>query len=229
MSGDSNKNYLKPYIKFSWNVVESVASGLGKSYDIWDGCWKDGVGGVFSVFHRLFLIDRVRKSFEQIVGCILEMLPKTFGRIMMLIFNRCCIYSNTVTRRSARFPLKSAAPRPQAGEQCVLNEHCNSCQTAQLKITRTFCPIPNFASFTNISTPLVFGLFGLSVFWSFGLVAFWSFGVLVFWPLVFWHFDMLAQLLNLVRNFSTRFATYEPGWQLLNLVRNFSARFAPPY
>ena len=36
----------------------------------------------------------------------------------------------------------------------MLDTACSSCQTAQIKITRTFCPIPNSTSFTSISTPL---------------------------------------------------------------------------
>ena len=45
-------------------------------------------------------------------------------------------------------------PPALAGEQCVLNWVCSFCQTAQIKITRTFCPIPNSTSFTSFSTPL---------------------------------------------------------------------------
>ena len=45
-------------------------------------------------------------------------------------------------------------PLALAREQCVLNWACNSCQAAQIKITRTFCPIPNSTSFNSTSTPL---------------------------------------------------------------------------
>ena len=44
-------------------------------------------------------------------------------------------------------------PPALAGEQCVLNSSCSSCQTAQFQIPNTFCPIPNFTNFTSISVP----------------------------------------------------------------------------
>ena len=86
-----------------------------------------------------------------------------------LVTGRFTTYQKTKPKRQKNVPIMPAflcigpaecaerlSPPPPAlaGEQCVLNFACSSCQTAQIKITRTFCPIPNSTSFTSISTPL---------------------------------------------------------------------------
>ena len=84
MSEDLDKNYLQPYIKFSWKIVESVASGLGKSYDIWDGCWKGKNAGLICCGCCWFIVPILTAQSLIIFG-ILAALSAFFAVIGLAI------------------------------------------------------------------------------------------------------------------------------------------------